>query len=246
MKTSYRKQGFTLVELLVVISIIAILVSLVLPVLASSKHKARAILCASNLMQTSIDFCVSLGDDPGGTVWLNDGSGEYFNPKSPQTQLCPEASILTDSTPDYFGSATRAYQFNTRISSYSYNWYMLGLTYWSPDSSLESMIQQTSEMPAFFDGTFIYADPTEIDLPATDLFLGTQAPYGSGVGMASINIPRHGSSAGYPRNWPQNQPLQGAINIVFFDGHVKQTKLDDLWFLKWSPDWQNPARRPGL
>jgi prepilin-type N-terminal cleavage/methylation domain-containing protein len=46
-----RALAFTLVELLVVIAVIAILAALLLPVLASTKERARAITCCSNLKQ---------------------------------------------------------------------------------------------------------------------------------------------------------------------------------------------------
>jgi prepilin-type N-terminal cleavage/methylation domain-containing protein/prepilin-type processing-associated H-X9-DG protein len=48
------KKGFTLVELLVVISIIALLLSILMPSLSKVREQAKAVICASNQKQTGL------------------------------------------------------------------------------------------------------------------------------------------------------------------------------------------------
>jgi prepilin-type processing-associated H-X9-DG protein len=144
------------------------------------------------------------------------------------------------------------------VGSYALNyWVVQGPPVWKDGGNprawseryfvTESDIVQPSSTPVSADGVVDRVFPLETDGPP---FRTSGVDYQSdhfGQRMQNVLIARHGEHPHpLPNAWPANRPLPGAINLSFFDGHVAQVRLDDLWQLHWHKDWVPPTKRPGL
>src|SRR5688500_2949003 len=75
-----KSRAFTLVELLVVIGVIALLVSIILPSLASARRSSNSVKCLSNLRQLGNAFMLYSNESKGfWPVAAHDQGDKYFN-----------------------------------------------------------------------------------------------------------------------------------------------------------------------
>jgi prepilin-type processing-associated H-X9-DG protein/prepilin-type N-terminal cleavage/methylation domain-containing protein len=230
-------KGFTLVELLVVISVIGLLAALGIPAIKTAQDKAKQAACNSNLKQLGVALSAYLAENNGTFPGHHTMSGIIVWPHRLRPYLgnnhdlfwCPAEDrnakwpvTYTSPTPHsnpqlasygYYQGET-IFRPNTRFS-YGYNdWGTgqggLGASVDDPANPLPRVttIVKPSQMYAIGDTTSDEAWDTAID-PYND----REAPKG-----------RHG----------------GGANMLFVDGHVENIKVENLrsresqWASRWN------------
>jgi len=237
MKHLHRKtKGFTLVELLVVIGIIALLISILLPSLNKARETANRAKCASNLHQIGLAILLYqnennqlsprtiLGTDPPSPTWGYNGTPgtlDPFNGAEGVNNVTASFFLLArleQLTPAVFvcpSSNAEAWDFGGGSNS-AQNWLD-----WNGTSGVQKNLSYSYENPfaanAAIANGWQQKNPDATYAIAADLNPGTSVP-NSTKNVINVNttdpssLMKNGNSANHQ---------QDGQNVLYGDGHAE-------------------------
>jgi prepilin-type N-terminal cleavage/methylation domain-containing protein/prepilin-type processing-associated H-X9-DG protein len=230
----FHSRAFTLIELLVVMAIIAVLLSLLMPVVTSARRSAQNAQCLSNLKQLGIGYRAYITDNEGKAFYFFDTGSVYwitlirpYDSNVDRVRFCP---LATDISPTGWGTANQAWNIFGEQGSYGMNlwacrniffsnaWHGPGWMYGfdQPFNSVSPPVAMDTDIPLFADCTWVGGWPWDTDTPPGNLYIG--GGFGNPGGhLQRFVTNRHGSTT----------------NVIFLDGHAATVKLADLWRMKW-------------
>lgn len=212
-------KGFTLIEILVVVAIIALLAAIMFPVFARARENARKSSCLSNLKQISLGWMMYTQDydemAPIADYYSADGNIEYgwdftlnylngatspglLNPyiKNGQINNCPSFYGNTNGRP-YTG-----YAYNTSYIGGEYDWTAGKFR----DSASLAQIEDPVDTAIFADAAYWatdFSDPSKQYIAGLNYL---RSPLGDTYKAGTVDF-RH----------------NGTANVAYADGHVKST-----------------------
>lgn len=211
------RKGFTLIEILVVVSIIALLIAILIPALSSAREQARRIVCQSNLQQLQRANVFYLQAwrgifpphryaAPGDPLRDSNGEKHWFHllgkyAKGKELPHCPTLGDRRMKDQNYW-----SWQYNARNIGYGYNSFFLGLYNHGDGETCGTYIAGRLWWPE-----------SRVKSPSSNLLLADSNPKPDGDWSSTLWWPfinRFGEGVNGTRH-------RTGGNLVFNDGHTE-------------------------
>ncbi|MFA9478148.1 type II secretion system protein [Phycisphaerales bacterium AB-hyl4] len=226
---SHRDKAFTIIELIVVISIIALLIAILLPALQQARSIARIAACKSNQRQIGIAIHVYANDFNGYAPYNSAATATspqmfYFNPVTLAARLVNSYEYLPqtrpawgytdvmqcpgDPNPWYAASLGGSY-----AKSYRYRQAYNGIANGEPD---DEPLRLDSK-PDFYQKTatwFLVESFTQTTFNGQTLIIPTT------FANATLNAALYSGYGTVDRNTVNSQWHEDGTNVLYEDGHV--------------------------
>jgi prepilin-type N-terminal cleavage/methylation domain-containing protein len=247
------RKAFTLVELLVVISILVLLMAILLPTLQQVRKRAKGAACQAKLRQWGVAFCMYMNEhndrfnfgEGSGTAPEKWGSQQWWSYARPyygnldELFLCPMAPRyeINKNDPKWEGNLAAGYGLGSKFTAWRYDlgpWSQGAKTLLYGGYGCNYFVLWTYSAPAL--GLKMLPAPPRSQMPFLLDCVGTNG-YGSWLDDppaydGDLSFSTRPNSSDVMKEFCIDRHDQ-AIHSLFMDWSVRPVGLKELWALKW-------------